>query len=210
MAPKLRSALRAPERPTSDGLTAAIKRANPRQVCLGRTPPKARCSAPTGPTSTRRMPWLENCDRRFVLQRVAQAGGGRAHIGRGVSVGAEYRKTNEGNIRKKGLCACLPPQGYNKVPLGCLSNDHHVSRSAGRNQPATVYERLAHGQASIRQHASCHHQDRAVLRGRQHHQAPRLPVRLFGCDFKSRRTTSITSARRCVLRLARRQRGGEQ
>ena len=123
MAPKLRSALRAPERPTSDGLTAAIKRANPRQVCLGRTPPKARCSAPTGPTSTRRMPWLENCDRRFVLQRVAQAGGGRAHIGRGVSVGAEYRKTNEGNLRKKGLCACLPPQGYNKVPLGCLSND---------------------------------------------------------------------------------------
>eukprot|EP00964_Phaeocystis_antarctica_P065916 scaffold39812_cov74-Phaeocystis_antarctica.AAC.1 len=65
MALKLRSAIRAPERPASDGPTAAVERGGPRQVYLRYTRPEIATIAPTGRTSLRISNGLETAFRHL-------------------------------------------------------------------------------------------------------------------------------------------------
>eukprot|EP00964_Phaeocystis_antarctica_P060821 scaffold36298_cov84-Phaeocystis_antarctica.AAC.2 len=65
MALKLRSAICAPERPVSDGPTAAVERGGPRQIYLRHTRPQTASPAPTGRTSLRISNGLETAFRHL-------------------------------------------------------------------------------------------------------------------------------------------------
>ena len=110
MAPKLRSAICAPERPASDGPTAAVERGGPRQVHLRYTRPEVATIAPTGRTSLR----ISNGSKTaFRHSRSGEAIGGRPDGGDRTERqgGISCRRNFRNNLRSESsqmCCGYLP------------------------------------------------------------------------------------------------------